>query len=163
MDRTPWRRSRPFTGWRRRTHLFERAIADEPERTFVMVEGARVKTLAWGDPASRGSYFLHGGAAHADWWSFIAPFFARERRVVAPTFTGMGRSGWRAGYDFGQFVREAKAAGRAAGAYEAGPPAVVGHSFGGRMAVGLAHYFGEELKRRGDGRPALLRRGRSRP
>ena len=21
--------------------------------------------------------FLHGGAAHADWWSFIAPFFAR--------------------------------------------------------------------------------------
>jgi pimeloyl-ACP methyl ester carboxylesterase len=125
---------------------FERAIADEPERTFVTVEGARVETLAWGERGKPGLMLLHGGAAHADWWSFIAPFFARERRVVAPTFTGMGRSDWREKYAFEQFVREAREAGRAAGAYEAGPPVVVGHSFGGRVAMGLAHYFGEELR-----------------
>jgi pimeloyl-ACP methyl ester carboxylesterase len=119
---------------------FERAIADEPERTFVEVEGARVETLAWGERGKPGLLLLHGGAAHADWWSFIAPFFARERRVVAPTFSGMGRSDWRPVYTFDQFVREASEAGRAAGAYDAGPPVVVGHSFGGRVAMGLARH-----------------------
>jgi len=124
---------------------FERAIAVEPERSFVVVEGAQVETLAWGERGKPGLVFLHGGAAHADWWSFIAPFFVHERRVVAPTFTGMGRSDWRSHYDFRQFVREARESGRAAGAFEAGPPTVVGHSFGGRIAVGLAHDFGDEF------------------
>jgi pimeloyl-ACP methyl ester carboxylesterase len=76
---------------------FKKAIAHEPERTFVEIEGARVETLAWGERGKPGLILLHGGAAHADWWSFIAPFFAHERRVVAPTFTGMGRSDWREG------------------------------------------------------------------
>jgi pimeloyl-ACP methyl ester carboxylesterase len=124
---------------------FERVVTDEPERDFVEVEGARVETLAWGERGKPGLLLLHGGAAHADWWSFTGPFFASERRVVAPSFTGMGRSDWRPAYDFRQFVREAKEAGRAAGAFDAGPPAVVGHSFGGRIAVGLAHDFGHEL------------------
>ncbi len=124
---------------------FERAVAEEPERTFIEVEGAKVELLAWGERGRPGLMFLHGGAAHADWWSFIAPFFARERRVVASTFTGMGRSGWRDSYVFDQLVREAREAGRMGGAFDAGPPVVVGHSFGGRVTVGLAHHFGDEL------------------
>ena len=76
------------------------------------MDGAEVETLAWGERGKPGLIFLHGGAAHGDWWSFIAPFFARERRVVAPTFSGMGRSQWRDAYDFRQFVREAREAGR---------------------------------------------------
>jgi len=124
---------------------FERAVAVEAERSFVEIEGARVETLAWGERGKPGLLFLHGGAAHADWWSFIAPFFAGDRRVVAPSFTGMGRSDWRPAYDFRQFVREARETGRAGGAYDAGKPFVVGHSFGGRIAVGLAHDFGDEL------------------
>ena len=89
---------------------FERAMADEPERSFADVEGARVETLAWGKRGNPGLILLHGGAAHADWWSFIAPFFASGHRVVAPTFTGMGRSDWRERYLFDQFVREARTA-----------------------------------------------------
>jgi pimeloyl-ACP methyl ester carboxylesterase len=124
---------------------FVQAIAHEPERTFVEVDGARVETLAWGERGKPGLLLLHGGAAHADWWSFIAPFFAGERRVVAPTFTGMGRSDWRDAYRFEQIVREVREAGRAAGAFDAGRPAVVGHSFGGRVAMGLSRDFGDEL------------------
>ena len=124
---------------------FEQAIAHEPERTFIEVEGARLETLAWGERGKPGLMLLHGGAAHADWWSFIAPFFARDRRVVAPTFTGMGRSDWRDAYVFEQFVREARAAGRKGGAFDAGAPVVVGHSFGGRIAMGLSRDFGDEL------------------
>ena len=96
---------------------FECVVAIEPERTFFAVDGAQVETLAWGERGKPGLVFLHGGAAHADWWSFIAPFFARERRVVAPSFTGMGRSDWRASYDFRQFVREAREAARAVGRF----------------------------------------------
>lgn len=124
---------------------FVAALANAPERAFVDVEGARIETLAWGERGKPGLVFLHGGAAHADWWAFIAPFFAAGRRVVAPTFSGMGRSEWRAAYDFRQFVREARAAGRASGAFDAGPPVVVGHSFGGRVAAGLASDFGDEI------------------
>ena len=124
---------------------FVEAVAQEPERTFIEVEGAQVELLAWGERGRPGLMFLHGGAAHADWWSFIAPFFARERRVVASTFTGMGLSGWRDAYVFNQFVREAREAGRMGGAFDAGPPVVVGHSFGGRVAMGLARDFGDEL------------------
>jgi pimeloyl-ACP methyl ester carboxylesterase len=124
---------------------FERAIQDEPERTFVEVEGAQVETLAWGERGKPGLMLLHGGAAHADWWSFIAPFFAGEHRVVASTFTGMGRSGWRDAYRFEQFVREAREAGHAAGAFDGGRPVVVGHSFGGRVAMGLSRDFGHEF------------------
>lgn len=129
----------PAPGW------FSHAIEQKPERSFVEVKGAKIETLAWGERGKPGLIFLHGGAAHADWWSFIAPFFAGERRVVAPSFSGMGRSDWRAAYDFRQFVREARETARKAGAFEAGPPVVVGHSFGGRIATGLAHDFGDEL------------------
>ena len=124
---------------------FVQAIAEEPERTFIEVEGAKVELLAWGERGKPGLMFLHGGAAHADWWSFIAPFFASDYRVVASTFTGMGRSGWREAYMFEQFVREAHEAGRTGGAFDAGPPVVVGHSFGGRVAMGLSRDFGDEL------------------
>ncbi len=125
---------------------FVQAIAEAPERTFVEVEGAKAEVLAWGKRGRPGLMFLHGGAAHADWWSFIAPFFAKDYRVVAPTFTGMGRSDWREAYVFEQFVREAREAGRAGGAFEAGKPIVVGHSFGGRAAMGLSRDFGPELE-----------------
>ena len=124
---------------------FDAAMAREPERSHVEVEGAKVEVLAWGERGKPGLMFLHGGAAHADWWSFIAPFFAETHRVVAPTFTGMGRSDWREHYAFEQFVREARQAGRATGAFDAGKPVIVGHSFGGRVTMGFARDFGEEI------------------
>ena len=125
---------------------FTHALAQAPERSFVEVEGARLEVLAWGERGRPGLILLHGGAAHAHWWSFIAPFFAQTHRVVAPTFSGMGGSDWRDAYAFEQFVREAREAGDAAGAFEAERPVVVGHSFGGRIAMGLARDFGATLK-----------------
>ena len=130
----------PAPGW------FTRALAQTPERSAIEVEGARLEVLAWGERGRPGLVFLHGGAAHAHWWSFIAPFFAQTHRVVAPTFSGMGGSDWRDAYAFDQFVREAHEAAQAAGAFDAGPPVVVGHSFGGRIAMGLARDFGATIK-----------------
>jgi len=124
---------------------FSRALARAPERGFTEVEGAQIELLTWGTRGKPGLVFLHGGGAHADWWSFIAPFFADDYRIVASSFTGMGRSSSRAVYTYQQFVREAYAAARAGGAFDAGPPVIVGHSFGGRVSMGLAHDHGDEL------------------
>ncbi len=118
---------------------FERAIGRAPERRFVEVDGAQIELLTWGDQGRPGLLFLHGGAANADWWSFIAPFFAETFRVAAISFSGMGRSDWRERYSVGQFAEEASACARAAGLFEgASKPIVVAHSFGSRPALTLA-------------------------
>jgi pimeloyl-ACP methyl ester carboxylesterase len=124
---------------------FDKALADAPERTFIEVEGAKLETLSWGRRGLPGLMLLHGGAAHADWWAFIGPLFADRYRVVAPTFSGMGRSDWRPKYEMRQFAREARETGRALGAFDAGPPVVIAHSFGARVAAEVAHDFGPEI------------------
>src|SRR6476620_455209 len=50
------------------------AIAKEPERTFVESLGTKLEALTWGEVGKPGLLFVHGNSAHADWWSFIAPF-----------------------------------------------------------------------------------------
>ncbi|MGO9683386.1 MAG: alpha/beta fold hydrolase [Beijerinckiaceae bacterium] len=124
---------------------FKRALARLPERTFVEVDGARIETLSWGERGRPGLLLLHGNGAHADWYSFIAPFLARMHRVVTLSWSGMGGSDWRESYSLDLFVREAVEVARATGLFEAAPPVVVGHSLGGRIALGLAAAHGEKL------------------
>ena len=82
-----------------------------PESRFVSVKGARIHYLRWGDPAKPGILLVHGNAAHAYWWSFIAPFLARDYNVAAMDLSGMGDSDWRArhgeaaGYSMDLFAR----------------------------------------------------------
>jgi pimeloyl-ACP methyl ester carboxylesterase len=125
---------------------FALALAQVPERRFVEVEGARIETLVWGKVGLPGLLFLHGNGAHADWYSFIAPFFAARYRVVALSWSGMGASDWRQAYSIEQFEREALAVAKASGVFEAPvPPIAVGHSFGGLIGIGLAADFGEKF------------------
>ena len=77
---------------------FRRALACEPERSFVRVEGANIEVLAWGERGRPGLLFLHGHAAHAEVWRCIAPFFAGYCRVAALSWSEMGRSDWRPQY-----------------------------------------------------------------
>lgn len=125
---------------------FASALARVPERRFVEVEGARIETLVWGEAGRPGLLFLHGHGAHADWYSFIAPFFAARHRVVALSWSGMGASDWRRAYSMEQFEREAMAVAEATGLFEAPvSPVAVGHSFGGMIAIGLAADYGEKF------------------
>jgi pimeloyl-ACP methyl ester carboxylesterase len=111
---------------------FKAALAAAPERSFVAVRGANIELLTWGEIGRPGLIFVHGNSAHADWWSFIAPFFAGEYRVAALSLSGMGGSDWREAYAFETFADEIEACARAAGLYEAAtPPVYIGHSFGG--------------------------------
>ena len=124
---------------------FEAALAHRPERSVVSAAGVQIELLTWGARGAPGLLFIHGGMAHADWWSFIAPFFAAEHRVAALSLSGMGRTGWRDRYAPDLHMAEALAAAEAAGLFDAGPPRVVGHSFGGGVATYLARHAGERL------------------
>ena len=86
----------PFAGARPPAPAwFEEALKVEPERASHQGAGVTIETLAWGERGMPGLLLLHGGSAHADWWSHLAPFFARTHRVVASSWSGMGGSGWR--------------------------------------------------------------------
>jgi pimeloyl-ACP methyl ester carboxylesterase len=118
---------------------FAHSLAHAPERSFVSVEGADIELLAWGERGKPGLMFLHGGRAHADWFSFIAPFFADDFRVAAISMSGAGRSDWREAYDVAQYGRELVAGAHAAGLFEAQTsPVFVGHSFGSRPVMAVA-------------------------
>jgi pimeloyl-ACP methyl ester carboxylesterase len=121
---------------------FERITSVAPENCFVSVEGARIHYLRWGDKKRPGLLLVHGNAAHAYWWSFIAPFLARDYNVAAMDLSGMGDSDWRQTYSMETFAEEQLAVCEDAGMFGAEePPIIVAHSFGGfvTMLTGALH------------------------
>lgn len=114
---------------------FDWAIAQAPERSHIDVDGVPIELLTWGARDKPGLLFLHGDSAHADWWSFIAPFFMADWRCAAISWSGMGSSGRRPSYSFDDWATEAIAAVAAAGFDAAAPVMVVAHSLGGHPAL----------------------------
>ncbi|TKD51565.1 alpha/beta fold hydrolase [Sphingomonas baiyangensis] len=120
-------------------------LAMSPERTRFACEGAGIELLTWGEAGKPGLLFLHGNGAHADWWSFIAPAFAASHRCAAISWSGMGGSDWRDGYSIEGYARELLGTIDAAGLDQAGPPIVVGHSFGGIPLMYAAVHHGNRI------------------
>jgi pimeloyl-ACP methyl ester carboxylesterase len=125
---------------------FDEAIAVAPERSSHKGAGVTIETLAWGERGKPGLLMLHGGSAHADWWSYLAPFFARTHRVVASSWSGMGASDWRDAYSMDDLCAEMLSTLDATGLDE-GPvkPVVVSHSFGSFPAMAFAARFGGRI------------------
>lgn len=115
---------------------FVKALAVPYTDHFVTVGGARVHYAAWGRPGNRGLVFVHGGGAHAHWWTHIAARFAREFRVLAIDLTGHGDSDHRDVYELEQWTDEVVAV-AADGGIE-GLPVVIGHSMGGFVTIASA-------------------------
>jgi pimeloyl-ACP methyl ester carboxylesterase len=125
---------------------FNTAIAAAPTRTKIPVAGANIELLTWGEIGKPGLLLLHGGMAHADWWSFIAPFFSTTHRVAALSWSGMGDSDWRTAYSLDQYVEEIQAAIAAAGLDQSAiKPVIVSHSFGSFPTMRAAHLMGDKL------------------
>ncbi len=122
---------------------FRNALAVPFDDGFVHVDGADIHYLAWGEPGRRGLVFVHGGGAHAHWWTHMAATFADEYRVLALDLSGHGDSDHRDSYELESWAREVMAVTRAGGIE--GPPVVVGHSMGGFVTIGTASMFGDEL------------------
>ncbi len=122
---------------------FVRAVSVPHDDGVVTVDGAPVHYLSWGERGRRGLVFVHGGGAHAHWWTHIAAPFAEEFRVAAIDLTGHGDSGYRDRYDPEQWADEVIAVADDAGIE--GLPVVIGHSMGGFVTIVTAARHPEAL------------------
>jgi pimeloyl-ACP methyl ester carboxylesterase len=127
---------------------FTAALAAPRREGTLEAAGCPIHYLDWGEPTHPGLVMVHGGAAHAEWWSFLAPLLADRWRIVAPDLSGHGDSGRRPAYSLEAWVEEILALVDRA-AFPA-PPVLVGHSMGGLVAIQAAaergrHFAGAVL------------------
>lgn len=122
---------------------FRRALDVPFEDRTTEVEGATIHYLAWGEPGRRGLVFVHGGGAHAHWWTHIAATFAGEFRVLAVDLSGHGDSDHRDAYELAQWTNEV------VGIIDPGdidgPPVVIGHSMGGFVTIATAALHADRI------------------
>ena len=122
---------------------YQRALDVPSAQGWVDVDGIPIRFMTWGKEGLPGVVLIHGSNAHLEWWRFVAPFLADQIRVAAIDLSGNGDSGWRDRYSGEGFAREVWAVCKAA---KLGPrPVVVGHSFGGFVALETAHHFSREM------------------
>jgi pimeloyl-ACP methyl ester carboxylesterase len=121
---------------------FDRALAAPFDERFVDVASCAIRYLRWGNPGRPGIVLVHGGAANAHWWSFIAPLFP-EYCIAALDLSGHGGSGRRSEYPRELWAREVLAVAEDAGIE--GPPIVIGHSMGGFVTIMAASKYGERI------------------
>lgn len=122
---------------------FTEAIASTYDEHVVEVERCPIHYLRWGEPTNPGLVLVHGGAAHAHWWSFLAPLLADRFSVVAIDMSGHGESGRRDEYPRRTWAREV--IGVSEHAKFVGAPILVGHSLGGLVGIVAAALFGDHL------------------
>jgi pimeloyl-ACP methyl ester carboxylesterase len=122
---------------------FAAAVAAPRREGAIRSAGVPIHYLEWGTPGLPGLVFVHGGAAHAHWWSFLAPQLAGRLHLAAFDLSGHGDSGWREHYSLEAWVGEVLDVATHAGF--AAPPVVVGHSMGGLIAIQAAQDHGNRL------------------
>jgi len=109
---------------------------------FINVKDVDIGYTVWGESGLPGVLLIHGSNAHREWWRFVAPFLARRFRVAALDLSGNGDSGWRSIYTREVLAQEVQSVCEAA---DLGPrPIIVGHSFGGFVALQTAWQYGGE-------------------
>jgi pimeloyl-ACP methyl ester carboxylesterase len=118
--------------------------APDPSDRFHDSQGLRLHITDWGNEAAPPIILLHGGRDHGRSWDLIARALQPHFHVMAPDLRGHGDSEWAKGssysladhvYDLTHLV----GAGRDA--------VLVGHSFGGMIALAFAGTFPERVSR----------------
>lgn len=121
---------------------FARGIEADRQQRRVKVDGAEINYMTWGDPSKPALMLVHGNAAHAHWWSFIAPLLSDDYYVVAHDLSGHGESEHRPAYSLDIFARELIGVMEDAGC---GDLVIIGHSFGGSVSTRAATLLGDRL------------------
>lgn len=117
----------------------EAALAMPNRSGCIEVDGSGIHYLAWGDTGLPPLVLVHGNAASAEWWRFIAPLMASQYHVIAPDLGGMGDSTHCGRYERERYAEQVMAVACALAPGRA--PVIVGHSLGGYVAImaGCAH------------------------
>lgn len=115
-----------------------------PRSHFIQVNGLRLHFLEWGTHTERPVLLLHGGSAHAHWWTFVVPALADRHRVLAVDLRGHGDSAWADPPDYSIATHAADIVALAA-ALDLEQLCLVGHSLGGLVAIASADGLASRL------------------
>ena len=105
---------------------------------FIEAGGLRLHYLEYGGGRAAGNrpvmLCLHGGAAHAHWFDFVAPAFTAHYRVLALDQRGHGDSEWAvpAAYSYDRYAADLA---EVAEKLDLRDLVLVGHSMGGTVAL----------------------------
>lgn len=122
---------------------FVQALAAPGKAHTVLADACPINYLTWGDAAKPPLVLVHGGLAHAMWWSALAPQLARDYYVIAPDLGGHGDSGHCPVYSHERWSDQVMAV--CADAAGGRAPVLVGHSLGGQIAIVAAALHGASL------------------
>ena len=109
----------------------------EPETLLLEIAGRRSHVSCWGDPAAPPLLLIHGIRDNSRSWDWVANALADRYRIYAPDLRGHGNSDWAAahGYTLAEFGMDLYDIVKA---LQLDRVAVVGHSFGGHLALRFA-------------------------
>ena len=122
-------------------------MAESPRERWVQTSRLGMYYRDWGpgSPAGIPVVALHGLASSSRWYDLVAPLLADTHRIVVPDQRGHGRSEHPStGYDWQSLAADVVELMEAVGLDR---PAVLGHSWGGYVALALAAKFPRSLSR----------------
>lgn len=113
----------------------------------LLLHGQRISYLECGvDSGGPVVVLVHGLASNKGTWTDILPYLGRHVHVIAPDMLGSGESDKpsRADYSVGAHAARLRDMLRELGL---GPASIVGHSYGGGVAMTFAYQFPERTER----------------
>ena len=115
-----------------------------PTEAWVELGDINMRYLDWGGDGPP-VMALHGLASSAHWYDIVAPLLRNDFRIVAPDQRGHGQTTQApSGYDWATLSKDVSGLMDHLGIPQA---AVLGHSWGGHVASGLAAYSPERVSR----------------
>jgi pimeloyl-ACP methyl ester carboxylesterase len=126
----------------------DNAVLPTPSTSrIVRANGIDLHYLDYGGAEGRTMLCIHGGAAHAHWFDFVAGGFTSEYHVLSLDLRGHGDSAWTEppAYGFAQYASDVNAL---AEALDLKDFVLVGHSMGGMVSLVYAATY--------PGRPGTL-------
>ncbi|MFG2321057.1 alpha/beta fold hydrolase [Streptomyces sp. NPDC048568] len=119
---------------------------DRPRARSVRVDGARVACWESGPPDAEPVLLLHGYPANHHCWRHQVPPLAARHRVVAPDLLGWGESDRPLHLPF-DYDTEVARIGRLLDALELDSVNLVGHDYGGFLALGFTEAHPARVRR----------------
>ena len=101
---------------------------------FVEANGVKLHYLDYGTAGCRPMLCVHGGAAHAHWFDFVAPGLTPDHHVFAPDLRGHGDSAWADPHTY-SFKSHAEDINAFLEKLDLSDVVLIGHSMGGMISL----------------------------